>query len=196
DGPWKFSCFSFLTLGSRIASFKNGGSVTHTPALCPGIRVLTALGWPQNSLDPCTFVASRSFHLRETMRSISRFAVFAVVFAVALFSAHRAFGQGGATGAISGSVVDTSGAGVGGAEVQIISAATEALFRRVPVNADGEFFATLLPPGRYIFVVTKSGSAEAKAENIKVRVTETTRVTITLKPGSVTEKIEIIAEVT
>src|SRR5215470_2357722 len=130
------------------------------------------------------------------MRSVSRLAVFAVVFAFAALSASSMFAQGGATGAISGSVVDTSGSGVSGAEVQIINAATEALFRKVPVNADGEFFATLLPPGRYIVVVNKSGFAEAKAENIEVRVTETTRVTITLKLGSVTEKIEITAEVT
>jgi carboxypeptidase family protein/TonB-dependent receptor-like protein len=141
-------------------------------------------------------MASRSFHLREIMRRFSRFAVFAVVFAVAALSASSTLAQGGATGAISGSVVDISGSGVSGAEVQIISSATEALFRKVPVNADGEFFATLLPPGRYIVVVNKSGFAEAKAENIEVRVTETTRVTITLKPGSVTEKIEITAEVT
>src|SRR5215467_14086465 len=130
------------------------------------------------------------------MRSILRFSAFAVVFTFALLSANSAFAQGGATGAISGSVVDTSGSAVGGAEVQIISSSTESLFRKVPVNADGEFFATLLPPGRYIVVVNKSGFAEAKAENIEVRVTETTRVTITLKPGSVTEKIEITAQVT
>src|SRR5215470_13493450 len=130
------------------------------------------------------------------MRSVSRLAVFAVVFAFAALSASSMFAQGGATGAISGSVIDTSGSAVSGAEVQIISGATQELARRVNVNADGEFIAPLLPPGRYIVVVNKSGFAEAKAENIEVRVTETTRVTITLKPGGVTEKVEITAEVT
>src|SRR5262249_56041386 len=102
----------------------------------------------------------------------------------------------GAAGGMRGSVMDTRGLGVSGAEVQIISGATQELARRVNVNADGEFIAPLLPPGRYIVVVNKSGFAEAKAENIEVRVTETTRVTITLKSGSVTEKIEITAQVT
>ena len=56
--------------------------------------------------------------------------------------------------------------------------------------------ATLLPPGTYYVVVNKSGFSEAKATGIEVRVTETTRVTITLKPGAVTEKVEISAQVT
>jgi hypothetical protein len=54
----------------------------------------------------------------------------------------------------------------------------------------------LLPPGTYSVVVNKSGFSQAKADGIEVRVTETTKVTITLKPGSVSEKVEISAQVT
>ena len=54
----------------------------------------------------------------------------------------------------------------------------------------------MLPPGTYSVVVNKSGFAEAKSEAIEVHVTETVRVTIPLKPGSVTEKVEISAQVT
>jgi len=43
--------------------------------------------------------------------------------------------------------------------------------------------------------VNKSGFGQAKAEGIEVRVTETTRVTITLKPGAVSEKVEVSAQV-
>src|SRR6202022_1904318 len=101
-----------------------------------------------------------------------------------------------ATGAIGGSVVDTSGASISGAEVQIISASTASVVRKLSTNADGEFVATLLSPGTYDAVVNKSGFGEAKVQGIEVRVTETTRVTITLKPGSVSEKVEISAQVT
>jgi hypothetical protein len=103
--------------------------------------------------------------------------------------------QGGATGAISGTVVDSSGASVADAEVQIINTATEAIVRKIPTAADGGFVATLLPPGAYSVVVNKSGFAQSKAEGIEVRVTETTRLTVSLKPGSVSEKVEIVAEV-
>ena len=121
------------------------------------------------------------------------------VFLFALFSlssSRALYAQGGATGAISGQVVDSSGSSIADAEVQIINVATEGMVRKVPTTADGSFVATLLPPGNYSVVVNKSGFSEAKADGIEVRVTETTRVTIALKPGSVSEKVEITAEVT
>src|SRR5690242_1135130 len=113
-----------------------------------------------------------------------------------LITVSTAYAQGGATGAISGVVVDSSGSSVADAEIQIINSATEVLVRKIPASADGSFVATLLPPGTYYAVVNKSGFSEAKAEGIEVRVTETTRITISLKPGSVSEKVEITADIT
>jgi Carboxypeptidase regulatory-like domain len=107
-----------------------------------------------------------------------------------------AYGQGGATGAISGSVTDTSGGSVPNADVQIISTATDQLVRHLTTGPEGTFLVTLLPPGVYFVVVNKSGFAQAKANDIDVRVTETTRVIIPMKPGTISEKIEVTAEVT
>jgi hypothetical protein len=106
-----------------------------------------------------------------------------------------AFGQGGATGAINGTVLDTNGGSIADAEVQIIRTSTEQVVRKMNTGPEGTFEATLLPPGTYYAVVNKSGFSEAKALGIEVRVTETTRVTIPLKPGTVSEKIEITAQV-
>src|SRR5438132_635366 len=129
------------------------------------------------------------------MRGIPRILAAALVMAGILMST-RAYAQGGATGAISGVVVDTSGGSVAEAEVQIIDTRTESLARKISTNADGSFVVPLLPPGTYIVVVNKSGFAEAKASGIEVRVTETTKVTMTLKPGAVSEKVEISAQIT
>ena len=129
------------------------------------------------------------------MRGIHRLLAIVLVL-VGILTSTDAYGQGGATGAISGAVVDTSGGSVAGAEVQIIDTRTESLARKVSTNADGSFVAPLLPPGTYIVVVNKSGFAEAKASGIEVRVTETTKVTIALKPGAVSEKVEISAQIT
>src|SRR6266480_3296884 len=129
------------------------------------------------------------------MRSIHR--LLTVVLAlVGTLTSTDAYGQGGATGAISGAVVDTSGGSVAEAEVQILDTRRESLARKVSTNADGSFVVPLLPPGIYAVVVNKSGFAEAKASGIEVRVTETTKVTISLKPGAVTEKVEISAQIT
>ena len=129
------------------------------------------------------------------MRGIHRLLAVVLVL-VGILTSTCAYGQGGATGAISGAVVDTSGGSVAAAEVQIIDTRTESLARKVSTNADGSFVAPLLPPGTYIVVVNKSGFAEAKASGIEVRVTETTKVTIALKPGAVSEKVEISAQIT
>jgi hypothetical protein len=129
------------------------------------------------------------------MRSIFRLLSVLVLLGGAL-AGTRANAQGGATGAISGVVVDTGGGAISDAEVQIIDTRTELLARRIPTGTDGSFVAPLLPPGTYTVVVNKAGFAESKANGIEVRITETTRLTISLKPGSVTEKVEITAEVT
>ena len=128
------------------------------------------------------------------MRSIHK-VFLAVVFLTCALAGVSTYGQGGATGAISGVVLDTSGAAIEGAEVQIIDTRTDALARRGSTNVDGAFTIPLLPPGTYSVVVNKSGFAEAKSESIEVHVTETVRVTIPLKPGSITEKVEISAQV-
>jgi Carboxypeptidase regulatory-like domain len=120
----------------------------------------------------------------------------AAVFLASVLAGVRTYGQGGATGAISGLVIDSSGAAVDGAEVQIIDMRNESLSRRASTNEDGAFTVTLLPPGDYAVVVNKSGFAQAKSDSIEVHVTETVRVTISLKPGGVTEKVEISAQVT
>src|SRR3989441_187957 len=129
------------------------------------------------------------------MRGIHRLLAVVLVL-VGILTSTCAYGQGGATGAIIDAVVDTSGGSVAEAEVQIIDTRTESLARKVTTNSDGAFVAPLLPPGTYIVVVNKSGFAEAKASGIEVRVTETTKVTISLKPGAVSEKVEISAQIT
>src|SRR2546425_4037500 len=129
------------------------------------------------------------------MRGIHRLLAVVLVL-VGILTSTCAYGQGGATGAIIDAVVDTSGGSGGGAEGKIIYTRTESLAREVSTKADGLFVVPLLPAGTYIVVVNKSGFAEAKASGIEVRVTETTKVTIALKPGAVSEKVEISAQIT
>jgi Carboxypeptidase regulatory-like domain/TonB dependent receptor-like, beta-barrel len=122
--------------------------------------------------------------------------VFAGLVITGLFVAPAVYGQGGATGAISGTVVDINGGSVADADVQIINTATQLLVRKVNTGADGSFLVTLLPPGNYYVVVNKNGFAEATAKGIEVSVTETTRMTVTVKPGTLSEKVEITAQLT
>jgi hypothetical protein len=107
----------------------------------------------------------------------------------------QALGQGGATGAITGTVEDPSGAVLAGADVRILNQDTGALTRSLKTDANGSFTATLLPVGSYTVTVTSGGFQEAKFSDIPVRVTETTRMTAKLRPQAVQEKIDVQAEV-
>src|SRR3984885_6757426 len=130
------------------------------------------------------------------MRGKSRSLLAAVFFVVCALAGVRTYGQGGATGALEGVVVDTSGASIADAEVQIMDSRTDTLARKITAGTDGTFTVTLLPPGTYYLLVNRPGFSQARADNIEVRVTETTRVSIALKPGEVSERVEISAQVT
>src|SRR5215472_18379431 len=116
------------------------------------------------------------------MRGSIRSVFFVIVF-LGLLLSPTVYGQGGATGAVSGTVLDVNGGSVADAEVQIINSATNTVVRKLNAGSDGAFVATLLPPGSYVVVVNKSGFSESKS-SIDVRVTETTRLSVTLRPGT------------
>jgi len=105
----------------------------------------------------------------------------------------QVFAQGGATGAITGTVQDPTGAVVANAEVRIVNQDTGTVTRATKTDASGTFTATLLPVATYTITVSSSGFREAKFPDIAVRVTETTRMVAKLVPLQVLEKIEVQA---
>jgi Carboxypeptidase regulatory-like domain len=105
------------------------------------------------------------------------------------------FAQGGATGGISGTVQDPSGAVVSHADVRITNQDTGFLERVVRTGGDGTFTAPLLPVGSYTLTIEAAGFAEGKFPSIVVHVTETTRMTAKLTTKAVQQKIEVQAEV-
>ena len=105
------------------------------------------------------------------------------------------WGQGGATGAITGAVLDSSGAVIPNAGVQVIDAATGQPVRTLNTGSSGGFRAALLPPGLYSVVVNAPNFAESRADGVGVRVTETTTLNVTLKPVGLSQKVEVTAQV-
>ena len=121
-----------------------------------------------------------------------RFIVFSFI---VLALTAEGFAQGGATGAITGTVQDPSGAVVANADVTITNQETNVLERSVKTGPDGTFTAPLLPVGTYKVGVRAAGFAEGTFSDVVVRVTETTRVTAKLTTQAVQQKIEVQAEV-
>ena len=102
------------------------------------------------------------------------------------------FGQGGATGAISGTVQDQSSAIVPNAQVQITGAA--GTVRSVQTDTTGSFTAPLLPVGTYTITITAPGFAETRIAAVEVRVTETSRLTVVLRPRTLATQVDVQAQ--
>ncbi len=108
-----------------------------------------------------------------------------------LCSCALVFAQGGATGAINGTIEDSSGAAVPAAEVRIIDQVSGEQIRSISTDDHGSFSALLLPVGTYTVEVRAKGFADQKAANVPVRVTETTRMKLTLQVGKLAQTIEV-----
>jgi len=118
----------------------------------------------------------------------------AVLLLLSLSLGALAFAQGGATGAISGVVQDTSGAVIGNAKVSVTSEATGEVLRQTKTETSGFFTATLLPVGTYTVEVNAAGFPVTKFPGVVVRITETTRMTAVLKLSTVKEVVEVQAQ--
>jgi hypothetical protein len=102
-----------------------------------------------------------------------------IVVMLSLTGSQLGWGQGGATGAIAGAVLDTTGAVIPNAAVQVIDGATGQPVRSLSSSSNGSFRATLLPPGLYTVTVSAKNFGESRAEGVEVRVTETTTLNVT-----------------
>ncbi|HEX6503627.1 MAG TPA: carboxypeptidase-like regulatory domain-containing protein [Terriglobales bacterium] len=105
------------------------------------------------------------------------------------------FAQGGATGAITGTVQDASGGAIAGAKVNVISEATGQSLRQLTTDSSGAFTATLLPVQTYAVEVSAPGFAITKYSGVAVRITETTRMTSVLQVAKVKEVVEVQSQV-
>src|SRR5919201_2442177 len=112
-----------------------------------------------------------------------------------LMAVAGAFAQGGATGAITGTITDATGAVVPNADVRIVNKATGQVARALKTDSSGSFTALLLPVGIYDVNVQAPGFAQGTVPNVDVRITETTRMTARLTPERVQQTVEVQGQV-
>ena len=116
-----------------------------------------------------------------------------VVFILPVLLAGVGFSQNTQSGAIAGLVTDPNGAVVVGATVTIVNDATKTLERTIATSGNGQFSATLLPPGDYTVTVKKNGF-RAIAQKVQVLLNETSRLDAIFHVGTVTEAVEATAK--
>jgi len=97
-------------------------------------------------------------------------------------------------GSIEGTVLDTSGGVVPGAEVKVTGTDT-GLVRSATTNDLGAYSVTELPGGRYSVAVSKSGYKATTLQGVVVTVGTSQRVDAKLAAGASTEVVTVNAEV-
>ena len=94
------------------------------------------------------------------------------------------------TGTLQGTVVDSGGAVVPGAEVVVINAETGQV-RNLKTNSDGLYIATFLPLGRYKVTASHSGFTAVTQENVEITLNQTRVIKLTLNPSGVAEAVVV-----
>jgi Carboxypeptidase regulatory-like domain len=121
---------------------------------------------------------------------LSDLAIKTPIFIWAIFQGSLLFGQ--ATGSISGTVTDPTGAAMPGAKVTVTAPAT-GMVRSSVTNEAGEYIVPLLGVGRYDVQAEHDGFQKVVTSAIQLQVDEHRELNLHLAPASVTSTVEVAA---
>src|SRR5215831_17318577 len=113
-----------------------------------------------------------------------------IVFAILTSFSVNAYSQG--VGAISGSITDSTGAAVPGAQVTLTNQGTN-IERQAVADSSGYFAINLLPIGTYSVRVTHEGFDPSVVKDITLEGQQNIRLEFKLTVGSVTQSVEVTA---
>jgi hypothetical protein len=99
-----------------------------------------------------------------------------------------------AGGTLSGTVSDTNGSGIPQAKLEIKNVAT-GVERTVTTNADGYYTTVNLLPGSYQISITATGFNSETRRGVTMTVGSQITVDITLRVGTISNKVEVTAQV-
>ena len=126
------------------------------------------------------------------MKKFSYRTAFACVF-VCLFAAASAWAQS-SSGTVTGRVIDSSGAAIAEADVQLIDQATKDT-RKVASTADGDFLFSNVQPGTFTLTIRAAGFKRLDKSDINLTASDRLAIgDVRLEVGTVTETVEVKAE--
>ncbi len=97
------------------------------------------------------------------------------------------------TATILGTVTDSSGALVAGAQVDVQNLGTSVTVT-LTTGGDGGFIASALPVGNYAVKVSAKGFKTSTESGVHLNVSDRIKLSIVLQPGSVTEQVTVTSE--
>jgi hypothetical protein len=122
---------------------------------------------------------------------LNRFKYFFILLLMVIFF-RAATLKADVTGSVLGVVRDSSGAVVGGAKIVATNVETNSTQETVS-GSDGSFRILALAAGKYTLTVTAAGFETFSETGVEVKVNDQLHYDVTLKIGSVSEKVEIAA---
>lgn len=117
------------------------------------------------------------------------------VFVGALLASSGLFAQSAATSQISGTIQDSSGSAVPGAQVKVTQTDT-GMTRIVDSAADGGYVIVSLPTGPYRLEVSKQGFSTYVQNGIVLQVASNPVIDATLQVGAVGQQVQVEASAT
>ena len=97
------------------------------------------------------------------------------------------------TGTLQGTVSDSKGALVSGADVVVRNMET-GQERNLKTGSEGTYLASFLPLGRYTITASGPGFSKVAQENIEITLNQTRVINFTLNPSSVTEAVVVTSD--
>ncbi len=117
--------------------------------------------------------------------------IFTLVFMIVLgIGGSQAYAQGSATSTISGTVTDTSGGVVPGADVVAKNASTGTVLTAVS-GSDGTFTIPAVPPGTYVITIKLMGFKTAVLNDVIANVAQMATVKAVLELGQLEETVVV-----
>ncbi len=110
-----------------------------------------------------------------------------------VLAANVSFAQGGGTGAILGTVTDSTGAVLPKAKVTITNKATSAAYVTSTSSA-GDYSAPSLNPGDYSVEVEAPGFEKSRTTSFNLAVDQKIRMDVSMKPGAVSQVVEVTTQ--
>src|SRR5437660_3303200 len=115
-----------------------------------------------------------------------------LLFLLVITSTGLLYAQGGAYGTILGTVADNSGAVVANASVDVTNTATN-VTNHVQTSSSGDYTVPYLQPGTYRVTVQAQGFQKSITDGVILVVAQQERVNVAMKPGAVTESVQVEA---
>ena len=101
--------------------------------------------------------------------------------------------QTAATGALGGTVSDTTGAVLPGVEIQVVNDSNGTV-RRVASQNDGSYLVPLLDPGIHRLLAKHSGFKEVTVTAIQINVTQRSRIDIQMQVGATEQSVTVAGQ--